>query len=175
MRPIPIENLLLLINMALLTVTTVLRRPPARVTMNPWFWVLAFFATYWPYLLWPLAGRGEPVVPRAWTIALAALGLAITVWARLSLGRNIGFVPAERQIVTTGAYRYMRHPIYTGVFVLITATALANFNWLNLAANLTWAGLWIVKTFVEERFLRQSPAYAQYMTQVRWRWIPFVA
>ena len=95
--------------------------------------------------------------------------------ARLSLGRNIGFVPAERRIVTTGAYGFVRHPIYTGIFIGILGDNLSNFTGRDLALDLVWVGLWVLKTFIEEGFLRQSPPYAHYMTQVRWRWFPHLA
>jgi hypothetical protein len=88
------------------------------------------------------------------------------------LGRNIGFVPAQREIVTVGAYRYMRHPIYTGLILRFLAVALRIYGPRN-AALLATAVFWmIVKSFVEESFLRADPQYAAYMTTVRARWIP---
>jgi protein-S-isoprenylcysteine O-methyltransferase Ste14 len=100
--------------------------------------------------------------------------LLFSVWARLSLGRNIGFVPAQREIVTAGAYRYVRHPIYTGLMLSFLAVALRIYSPRNITL-LTLAGFWmLVKSFVEESFLRADPQYAAYMTQVRARWIPFV-
>ena len=35
--------------------------------------------------------------------------------------------------------------------------------------------LFVIKTFMEEDFLKEDPAYARYMKHVRWRWIPLVA
>src|SRR5215470_11061554 len=55
--------------------------------------------------------KGRPVAANWITDSLAALGLAIVLWARLSLGRNIGFVPAQRELVHTGAYAFTRHPV----------------------------------------------------------------
>jgi protein-S-isoprenylcysteine O-methyltransferase Ste14 len=100
--------------------------------------------------------------------------LLFTIWARLSLGRNIGFVPAQREIVTAGAYRCVRHPIYTGLVLSYLAVALRIYSPRNvtlLAIAIFWM---LVKSFVEERFLGAEPQYAAYMTRVRARWIPFV-
>jgi len=91
------------------------------------------------------------------------------------LGRNIGFVPAERAIVTTGAYALARHPIYSAIFLGVLALQLDDFSWLNLAIDRLWCSLWVAKIFIEERFLRQNPLYARYMRKVRWRWFPGIA
>jgi protein-S-isoprenylcysteine O-methyltransferase Ste14 len=156
----------------LLIVTMVARRSPVRVTMNPWFWLLAFVATYWVTLTAIAAAPGTPLVPRWFTVALSWLGLGIMVYARLSLGRNIGFVPAQRQLVMTGAYGVVRHPIYTAAFVNYLALVLLHYSRGNLVL-VTLGVLWfVVKSFVEERFLALDPEYAAYMHRVRRRWIP---
>jgi hypothetical protein len=84
--------------------------------------VLAFVATYWLILILGLLQPGRPVAANWVTTSIAALGLLIVVWARLSLGRNIGFVPAQRELVATGApclhasSRVYRWPSYEPCF-----------------------------------------------------------
>lgn len=173
--PPSLESLLLVLELSVLAITMITRRPPVRVTRNPAFWLLALVTTYWSFPTMALYEAGERLVPPAVSISLAILGFAVSIGARLSLGRNIGFVPAERRIVTTGLYAYVRHPIYSGLFISIVAVDLASFSWRNIALDLVWISLWIIKTFVEERFLRTSSEYAQYMTRVRWRWFPGIA
>ena len=86
----------------------------------------------------------------------------------------MGFVPAQREIVTTGAYRYMRHPIYTGLMLSYLAAALRIYSPRN-ATLFAIAVFWmLVKSFVEESFLGEDAQYADYMTNVRARSIPFV-
>lgn len=167
-----VPRLALIFQLAVIVLTMALRRPPVRVTTNPFFWVLAFFATYWTFLCRPFYELGSPLGPAWLASGVSVSALAVGIWARLSLGRNIGFVPAERAIVTTGAYAYVRHPIYSGIFVGILATELDDFSWRNLAIDTLWSLLWVAKTFIEERFLRQSTGYARYMEKVRWRWFP---
>ena len=157
-----------------LIVTMILRRPPKRVTLNPAYWALAFFATYWPLLILGILQQGRPVVPSTMSDTIAICALAVTLWARFSLGRNIGFVPAQRDIVTGGAYRYMRHPIYTGVFLGYFALALRAYSPRNAGVLALGALLFVIKSFVEESFLRADPQYAAYLNDVRARWIPYV-
>jgi protein-S-isoprenylcysteine O-methyltransferase Ste14 len=164
----------LTIGVLILLVTMIVRRPPKRITPNPLYWLLAFVATYWPALTVGLIQKGNPLVPDWVTEIVGLLSLLVTVLARLSLGRNIGFVPAQREIVTNGAYSYMRHPIYTGLFLGYVGLALRAFslqNALILALGITW---FVIKSVVEEKFLSADPQYASYLQRVRARWIPFV-
>jgi protein-S-isoprenylcysteine O-methyltransferase Ste14 len=161
-------------NLVLLVLAMLVRRPPTRVTPQPLYWLLAFVATYWLFITGRFVTRGVPVAP-AWLIfGLSFVSFAVSVWARASLGRSIGLVPAQRGLVTRGAYRFMRHPIYTGIYFAFAALALQNFSPMNVAILATGALLFVIKSFVEEDFLRQEPEYAAYMTAVPWRWLPGV-
>jgi len=163
------------LNTLILVVTMALRRPPKRVTPNPWYWLVAFVASYWLVFIIFLLQKGTPLVRNWVSDSIAILGLLIVIWARLSLGRNIGFVPAQRELVHTGAYALMRHPVYTGVLFSHLAFVLRAYTPLN--ALLMGLGVfWFIpiKSLVEEDFLRHDPQYAAYMQRVRARWIPFV-
>ena len=163
------------LNVLIMVVTMVVRRPPKRVTPNPWYWLLAFVATYWELLVLTFLQQGQPLVSNRATDAIAVAGVLILVWARLSLGRNIGFVPAQRELVHKGAYAYMRHPVYTGGLLTTVAFLLRAYSPQN-ALLMGLRILWFIpiKSLVEEDFLRADPRYAEYMKQVRARWIPYV-
>jgi protein-S-isoprenylcysteine O-methyltransferase Ste14 len=163
------------LNVLILVVTMIIRRPPKRVSPNPWYWLLAFVATYWQILVLGLLQLGHPLVANWITDSIASLSLLMVIWARFSLGRNIGFVPAQRELVHTGAYAYMRHPVYTGSFLASLAFALRAYSPQN-ALLLGLGVFWFipVKSLVEEDFLRTDPEYAAYMRRVRARWIPFL-
>jgi len=105
---------------------------------------------------------------------LAIVSMLMMVWARLSLGRNIGLVPAQREIVTSGAYQYVRHPIYGGIFIAILGLILKAYSPRNVALQSIQIALFMIKSIVEERFLSADPQYAAYLNKVRKRWIPFV-
>ncbi|HJQ83834.1 MAG TPA: methyltransferase [Candidatus Binatia bacterium] len=170
-----LPRIALALNYALLIATMVVRRPPSRVTPRPLYWATAFLATYWVFMTLGLTDAGSAIAPTAVTHAIALASLAVALFARLSLGRNIGFVPAQRELVTSYAYSIVRHPIYAGLFLSLTGFVLRAYSPRNLLVSAIGAGLFIVKTFMEEDFLREDPAYARYMQRVRSRWIPGLA
>lgn len=158
-----------------LVFTMVVRRPPKRVTPNPWFWLLAFVATYGALAIAAFGPPGRALAPWWVSNTLAVLSVTISIWARANLGRNIGFVPAQRQIVSNGVYALVRHPIYTGLFLALIGFVLRAYSLSNLLAAAVVIALFVIKSIVEERFLAQDPEYADYLQRVRWRWIPGVA
>lgn len=163
------------LNVLIMVVTMVIRRPPKRVTPNPWYWLLAFVATYWDLLVLGFLEQGRPLITNWATDTIAVAGVLILIWARLSLGRNIGFVPAQRELVSRGAYSYMRHPVYTGGLLTTLAFLLRACSPLN-AVLMGLRILWFIpiKSLVEEDFLRHDPEYVAYTQRVRARWIPYV-
>jgi protein-S-isoprenylcysteine O-methyltransferase Ste14 len=164
------------IQVFILIITMVFRRTPVRVTPNPWFWLLAFVATYGVMTFTAFTPNGHPIVPTIVSNTIAVISAVVFIYARLSLGRSIGFVPANRGIVTRGAYKFVRHPIYTGAFIAMLALVLHSFSPLNLLLGASIVGLFMLKSIVEEYFLkRDDPAYAAYMQRVRWRWFPGIA
>jgi protein-S-isoprenylcysteine O-methyltransferase Ste14 len=88
-------------------------------------------------------------------LALFALGLGFAVWARVHLGRNWGTPMSQKdepELVTSGPYQLVRHPIYSGILIAGAGTAVAlSWTWL-LAVAL--AAIYIVySATVEERYL----------------------
>jgi len=153
----------------------VLRTAPVRVTPNPWFWLLAFVTTYATLGFSAFAGQGVSLLSPILGNGFAIVSLLILVYALLSLGRNIGFIPAQRKVVTKGAYGLVRHPIYTGTFVSLLAFVLRSYSVLNLIMALVLIALLMLRGIVEEHFLREDPGYAAYLQEVRWRWFPGIA
>lgn len=74
----------------------------------------------------PPSGAGTA----AWLAAgatLCVLGVAYAIWARFALGRNWGMpmaVHEDPELVTSGPYRYVRHPIYTGLTAMLAGATL---------------------------------------------------
>ena len=153
----------------------VLRTAPVRVTPNPWYWLLAFVTTYATLGFSAFAGQGVSLISPILGDGLAIVSMLILLYALLSLGRNIGFIPAQRRVVTKGAYGIVRHPIYTGTFVSLFAFVLRSFSMPNLALALVLIALLMLRGVVEERFLREDAGYAVYLQEVRWRWFPGIA
>jgi protein-S-isoprenylcysteine O-methyltransferase Ste14 len=89
---------------------------------------------------------------------LFALGLGFAIWARLNIGRNWGTPMSKKEepeLVTSGPYRLVRHPIYSGILVAGTGTAVA-LSWVGLIA-VALAGVYFVySATVEERYLTEQ-------------------
>src|SRR5574337_215760 len=103
--------------------------------------------------------RGHGVHGDPWRagvgLVLFALGLAFAVWARIHIGRNWGTPMTERsepELVTSGPYRLVRHPIYSGILGAGVGTAVA-LDWLWLVAVLLAGVYFVYSATVEERYL----------------------
>ena len=109
--------------------------------------------------------------------SLFVLGLSLAVWARIFLGRNWGTPMSEKidaTLVTTGPYRYIRHPIYSGIILAMVGTALAvTIYWLVAVAVL--GTYFVYSASVEERIMvRLFPAtYPAYKKSTHML-IPFI-
>ena len=119
--------------------------------------LLAWRDTPWSWLgarLWP---RSLAVY---WIgVALLALGLAFAVWARVHLGRNwSGTVTVKEghELVRTGPYAYVRHPIYTGLLIAVLGTAVASGTVRALIGVLIITASLLRKLRTEEAFMRET-------------------
>lgn len=95
-----------------------------------------------------------------WAAAVVtAAGLAFAVWARVHIGRNwSGTVTLKQghELVVSGPYALVRHPIYTGLLLAIVGSALARGEWRGvLAVAIAWAALWR-KLRLEERWMVEA-------------------
>lgn len=100
-----------------------------------------------------------------WLIACAAVALAFAgagfaIWAIRALGKQWSIVPQVRDhhdLITTGPYAVVRHPIYTAMAGLLAATALAFTHPLGLALGLIAYALGtLLRVRAEERLLRAA-------------------
>lgn len=92
--------------------------------------------------------------------ALVAAGVAVRVWAVLTLGRwftTVVRVANDQRVVSDGPYRWVRHPSYLGLLVVLAGLGLMLTDWVSLAvvvlvplATLVW------RIRVEERALREG-------------------
>jgi len=166
---------------SLSTKRTVYRETHAQ-RLRYWVWlVIAYFLLlYGPRLPYPLNLRIVPhVMLAAWSAAaLCVAGLVFAVWARVTLGRNWSGVVTLKEgheLVERGPYRFVRHPIYTGILTMFFATALALGHLAGFAATLQmFASFWIKLRDEEKLMLQQFPdRYADYQRCAK-RIIPFI-
>jgi protein-S-isoprenylcysteine O-methyltransferase Ste14 len=110
-------------------------------------------------------------------LLLFALGLGFAIWARRVLGRNWG-TPMSRkdepELVTSGPYHFVRHPIYSGFLVAGVGTAVA-LSWVWMIA-VALAGVYFAySATVEERYLTEQfpDTYPQYRRSTKML-VPFI-
>jgi protein-S-isoprenylcysteine O-methyltransferase Ste14 len=106
-----------------------------------------------------------------------ACGIGLAVWARIYMGSNWGMpmtLKEEPELVTEGPYRFVRHPIYTGILLALLGTALAT-NLYVLFGFAIAAGYFVHSARVEERNLSSAlpTTYARYRARTKML-IPFV-
>lgn len=119
-------------------------RPEATRVTRPWWRVAAvagFIATnvvlYLASHLIPAAGIHPGAVSFGVGLVLMAAGVALRGWAFATLGRYFTLnvmVSADQQVISSGPYRVLRHPSYTGVLLISAGVGLAAANWVSLAA-----------------------------------------
>jgi protein-S-isoprenylcysteine O-methyltransferase Ste14 len=108
---------------------------------------------------------------------LFAGGIALAIWARLHLGRNWGMPMTQRaepELVTSGPYRFVRHPIYSGLLTAMLGTALVN-SLLGLIVVAVLVAYFYYCGTVEERNLVTTfpTAYPEYRSRTKML-IPFL-
>jgi protein-S-isoprenylcysteine O-methyltransferase Ste14 len=111
-------------------------------------------------------------------LALTIVGLAIAIWARFYLGRNWSArvtIKKDHELVRTGPYAIVRHPIYSGIILALAGTVLG-FGEIRalLGFVLVIVGI-VLKSRLEEKFMseRFGEEYARYRREVK-SLIPFV-
>ena len=115
---------------------------------------------------------------RGWAAAaLSVLGVSIAVWARAHLGRNWSAQPAVKvhhELVTTGPYAYVRHPIYTGLTLMALGNALTG-SIRGICVFLVAGLLFVSRIGREERIMLNlfPEAYPAYQVRTK-KLIPWV-
>jgi protein-S-isoprenylcysteine O-methyltransferase Ste14 len=116
------------------------------------------------------AFRGHGVDTDPWRaglgLVLFAVGLGFAIWARIHIGRNWGTPMTQKddpELVTSGPYHLVRHPIYSGILAAGIGTAVA-LSWLWLVAVGLAGVYFLYSATVEERYLTEEfpdnyPAY----------------
>jgi protein-S-isoprenylcysteine O-methyltransferase Ste14 len=109
-------------------------------------------------------------------VGLYAAAIILLEWTLRSLGTNLTDTVVTRRdhtLVTHGPYRWVRHPFYGSMALVILASALVAANWLFLVLGIVVLGLIAVRTDIEEERLldRFGEPYREYLRRTG-RFIP---
>jgi protein-S-isoprenylcysteine O-methyltransferase Ste14 len=165
-------NLIVLFSEGLVVFFILIRRGAQDVSRRPTDWLLALVATTTPLLVQPMAQRS--ILPPAIGAGLMLAGIAVQLFAKLTLGRSFGWAPAHRGLKLTGPYRFVRHPMYAGYLLCHIAFLLLNCTVWNTAAYALCYAAQVPRLLAEERLLGRDECYAHYMSVVRFRLLPGV-
>jgi protein-S-isoprenylcysteine O-methyltransferase Ste14 len=123
---------------------------------------------------------GWSVVP-VWLVAVSALIILggylifIVVVRKNEYAARTVEVEEDQQVISTGPYRLIRHPMYTGVLLIFIFSPLALGSYWALIAFIPLPVIVILRIFNEEKVLStQLPGYIEYMQKVKYRLIPYI-
>lgn len=147
-----------------------IRRNPISVTQAPKDYFFALAGTLLPLLFVGVPNAIDSFV----LVALQMTGLLIAFGGLLSLNKSFGVVPANRGVIQTGLYQFVRHPLYAGYLLLCLSFVIQNFSMRNFIVLVAFILCEGYRLLLEERFLRKDQAYVDYTKKVKWRVIPYI-
>jgi protein-S-isoprenylcysteine O-methyltransferase Ste14 len=110
-------------------------------------------------------------------IALQLMAIGLMVWARVTFGRrsfHAAANPTAGGLVTTGPYRFIRHPIYTAACLFGWASIVVHWSLVSIAFGILLLLGALVRMLCEEQLVKQKyPEYVEY-ARVTKRMVPYV-
>ena len=166
---------------ALTTKRSVRRHSGAARAIQTVLVLMAYFLIFDPdtgigFLGWRFVAPSEVV---EWTgAAIALAGLLFALWARIYIGRNWSSavtVKEDHELIQSGPYTIVRHPIYTGLLLAIFGTALEVGKVRGVIGFILATIGWRLKSFVEEQLMSAQfgAEYAAYKSRVK-ALVPFI-
>lgn len=118
-----------------------------------------------------------------WAQAMGGVLFCVSYYMLFLVYRENSFLsPAARiqrergqSVISTGLYRYVRHPMYASFVVQFIGASLMMGSWTGLLVGLLLMAVVARRAVLEEKMLREElPGYADYMTHVKYRLIPHI-
>lgn len=168
-----LTGIILAAQASVLVVLYVCRRRPSVVSRRPADWITATVGTFGLLLLRPGGSTSLGAHDSLYT-GLQMVGVSLSVWCVLHLGRSFGVVAANRGVRSSGPYRFVRHPMYASYLLIELGYLLSAWSPANAAViTIVWAAQ-LLRAFAEERVLLADASYRRYAARVRWRLVPGV-
>jgi protein-S-isoprenylcysteine O-methyltransferase Ste14 len=142
-----------------------------------WLPIIVAIMLMWPTPWLDRTVLGDRLLPDTYAMALIGLllivaGVLFACWARYILGSNWSSevqLKQDHELIERGPYRYVRHPIYTGILLALLGTVVLLGEWralLGFAIMFVsfWRKLRLEEAWLSEHF---GPAYGEYMQRVK--------
>ncbi len=126
--------------------------------------------------LWPELWRSQL---RTFSVAVYGIGLLFRYGSLISLGKHFSRnveVGADQELISSGFYRFLRHPLYLGLFLLAAAVPLFMGSALGFAAAVLWVGKMLNQRMQLEEAMMEEVIGSRYQEwkAKRFRFIPFI-
>lgn len=149
-----------------------LRREPQAVDHNFFHQAVAVVAFFSGLGFVGEATARPALLLAAHVVIIAALVLGTATL--FNLGRSFGILIAYRKLESSFLYGVVRHPMYLTDILWKIGIVLEKPNGINFAIFLLASACYVYRALLEEKFLARQPEYRDYMTRVRYRFIPGV-
>jgi|WetSurMetagenome_2_1015567.scaffolds.fasta_scaffold966387_2 protein-S-isoprenylcysteine O-methyltransferase Ste14 len=120
---------------------------------------------------------GHLFIRSPFVIAGQLLAVALSIWARRSFQAgqfSIHAKPAGETLLSSGPYRFLRHPMYAAALLLIWSSVLGHLSIINIVIGLIVTSTVAIRIMTEEQFLQaRYPDYVEYSRKTK-RVIPFL-
>lgn len=163
------SNGIAVISEGFVVVFIIIRRNALMVTTRPLDWLVALISTALPMLI---KAGSTSLAPTVYGTTLMLTGLLFSISSKLTLRRSFGLAAANRGVVHSGPYAFIRHPIYAGYVLGYVGFSLNNpLNW-NFTLYVVAICLLVLRIMAEERVLSQDPNFVAYTHRVPYRLVP---
>jgi protein-S-isoprenylcysteine O-methyltransferase Ste14 len=142
--------------------------------------IAAVTATFLLTGLGLFAPQGAPLVHPSTAVSFVALwvsvaGALLAIASAWTLGGSFTIHPEVRELVTSGPYRIVRHPIYLAEVMMIAGFVMINPRAVTMVGSVIVIGLQVIRIFAEEKLYRRvEPNYRVYAARTRHRLLPLV-
>jgi protein-S-isoprenylcysteine O-methyltransferase Ste14 len=108
-------------------------------------------------------------------LLIVAFFLIFRSFRETRLKSGVDEATGEQKVITTGPYKLVRHPMYTGALLMVLFAPLALASWIVLPFSLPIILIIVLRSLEEEEFLhKNSSSYTAYSKKVRYRLIPLI-
>lgn len=167
LNPGRVTLLLMLLSESLSALLLLLSKVPKVRDTSP----MALLCVTWAYIHTAFLGvdPGRNLIYSGIGVAICIGGMLLVIYAKLIIGTSFGLLPASREVVRRGPYRFIRHPIYVGYLITHVGFIASDFTWRNLMVLTTLYLCQFVRVLREEKVLGQEEAYRVYCRDVPYR------